>query len=430
MNIKPLHILAFWAVLSACCFSACSKEEWAGGTPSGEPAGLRFAVAPMGAATKVSYEGVTSQFDEGETIGCIIATKDLTADDNTPYTYAANSRWTYTGGYLVLEEVFTRNWTWNNGGQWEETAVNNLIRETTPDANDGFLTIDDQTKTFAFYFYYPYIGISTLTDDYNQAVAEAQADASVPFYQLLQYPNCATADTQTPSGSATDWKDNYLMSAAGTEENSNGMRMYLWTAYPCFVNHTQSTKAQTNHSDFLWVMRDGITQASNQRVNLVFEKKTATIEVESDTPLSSIYFQPQGAQQLYRGRQINLQTGQFSAYKYVSWGTPQQKNVYFTESERLLPYDNSNGAKTNFRLSLPYQEEFLCNLCFTLNNGTEDKAYTIDLSNNIPSLQEGYLYIIHISQSGETTFDIVDWEDGNLEILDPDTDLESETTEP
>ena len=219
------------------------------------------------------------------------------------------------------------------------------------------------------------------------------------------------------------------MSAVDATENYyDGLRRYSWQTYPCFVNHTQSTETQTNHSDFLWVKHEGITQASSQRVNLVFEKKTATIEVESDTPLSSIYFQPQGAQQMYRGRQINLQTGRLTNYS-TSWQL-QQTNFYFTESERLLPYDNSNGAKTNFRLSLPYQEEFLCNLCFTLNNGTEDKAYTIDLSNNIPSLQEGYLYIIHISQSGETTFDIVDWEDGNLEILDPDTDLESETTEP
>ena len=426
MNIKQLHILAFWTVLSACCFSACSEEEWAGGTPGGESAGLRFAVAPMGAATKVSYEGVTSQFDEGETIGCIIATKDLTADNNTPYAYAANSRWTYTGGYLVLEEVFTQNWLWGTG--WQENTVSNLISETTPNADDGFLTIEDQTRTFAFYFYYPYIDASTLTADYNEVGAAAQDGSTTPFYQLLQYPNCATASTQSSSS------DNYyLMSAAGNENStySGSMNyMYLWTAYPCFANHTQSTKTQTNHSDFLWVKCESITHTSNQRVNLVFEKKTATIEVESDTQLSSIYFQPQGAQQLCRGRQINLQTGGFSAYESITWGTIQQQNVYFTESEQLLPYDNSNGAKTNFRLSLPYQEEFLCNLCFTLNNGTEDKAYTIDLSNNIPSLQEGYLYIIHISQSGETTFDIVDWEDGNLEILDPDTDLESETTEP
>lgn len=392
-------------------------------SPSTEPAGLRFAVTPMGATTRVSYNGVGSMFEEGETIGCIIATRDANAADGTPYTYAANSRWTYKGGYLVLDAVFTCKWYWNNGGQWEEISNTTLIKETNPDADDGFLTIEDATKHYAFYFYYPYIGISTLSNDYNQAVSAYQEDASVPFYQLLQYPNCDVTTTTAPTGDATSYKDNYLMSAAGRDEDSNGMRMYSWTTYPCFVNHTQTNKAQMNHSDFLWVSREGITSASSQRVNLQFQKKTATIEVDSDAPLSNIYFQAQGEQQLFRGRQINLQTGGFTNYKFLPWGTPQQKNLYITSTEQLLPYDNSPAESpgTNYRIVLPYQPTFACNLCFTLKEGN---SYTIDLSTNIPSLEKGHLYTIHINQAGETTFDIVDWENDKFEILDPDTDLE------
>lgn len=389
-------------------------------SPSTEPAGLRFAVTPMGATTRVSYDGVESMFDEGETIGCIIATRDANAADGTAYTYAANSRWTYKGGYLVLDAVFTCNWEWNNG--WMEKPNTNLITETKPDADDGFLTIEDATKHYAFYFYYPYIGISTLSNDYNQAVSSYQENASVPFYQLPQYPNCDVTTTTAPTGDATSYKDNYLMSAAGRNEDSNGMRMYLWTAYPSFVNHTQTSKAQINNSDFLWVSREDITSTSSQRVNLQFQKKTATIEVDSDAPLSNIYFQAQGEEQLFRGRQINLQTGGFTNYEFVAWGTPQQKNLYITSTEQLLPYDNSPAESpgTNYRIVLPYQPTFACNLCFTL----EGKSYTIDLSTNIPSLEKGHLYTIHINQAGETTFDIVDWENDRFEILDPDTDLE------
>ena len=389
-------------------------------SPSTEPAGLRFAVTPMGATTRVSYDGVESMFDEGETIGCIIATRDANAADGTAYTYAANSRWTYKGGYLVLDAVFTCNWEWNNG--WMEKPNTNLITETNPDADDGFLTIEDATKHYAFYFYYPYIGISTLSNDYNQAVSSYQENASVPFYQLPQYPNCDVTTTTAPTGDATSYKDNYLMSAAGRNEDSNGMRMYLWTAYPSFVNHTQTSKAQINNSDFLWVSREDITSTSSQRVNLQFQKKTATIEVDSDAPLSNIYFQAQGEEQLFRGRQINLQTGGFTNYEFVAWGTPQQKNLYITSTEQLLPYDNSPAESpgTNYRIVLPYQPTFACNLCFTL----EGKSYTIDLSTNIPSLEKGHLYTIHINQAGETTFDIVDWENDRFEILDPDTDLE------
>ena len=283
-------------------------------SPSTEPAGLRFAVTPMGATTRVSYDGVGSMFDEGETIGCIIATKDANAADGTAYTYAANSRWTYKGGYLVLDAVFTCSWSWNNGGQWEETSNTTLIKETNPDADDGFLTIEDVTKHYAFYFYYPYIGISTLSDDYNQAVSSYQENASVPFYQLPQYPNCDVTNITAPTGDATSYKDNYLMSAAGSTEDSNGMRMYLWTAYPSFVNHTQTSKAQINNSDFLWVSREGITSTSSQRVNLAFEKKMATIEVDSDIQLNDIYFAANKANTLLRGNIINLATGTLIAY--------------------------------------------------------------------------------------------------------------------
>ena len=391
-------------------------------SPSTEPAGLRFAVTPMGATTRVSYDGVGSMFDEGETIGCIIATRDANAADGTAYTYAANSRWTYKGGYLVLEKVYT-NGSWDNNSHTRgENELTNLIAETTPNADDGFLTIQDGSKEYAFYFYYPYIDDTAIYQDAEEAAAQYTADNNTPFYRLISYPNCNTSTT-APTISTDEIKKWILMSTVHSSEVTwDGTGQYSWTTYPCFVNHTQTNKAQMNHSDFLWVSREGITSASSQRVNLQFQKKTATIEVDSDVPLSDIYFQAQGEQQLFRGRQINLQTGGFTNYEFVAWGTPQQKNLYITSTEQLLPYDNSPAESpgTNYRIVLPYQPTFACNLCFTL----EGKPYTIDLSTNIPSLEEGHLYTIHINQAGETTFDIVDWENDRFEILDPDTDLE------
>ena len=287
---KSLHRFRLCLCALVLALAGCTDHELPDApSPSTEPAGLRFTVTPMGATTRVSYDGVGSMFEEGETIGCIIATRDANAADGTAYTYAANSRWTYKGGYLVLDAVFTCSWSWNNGGQWEETSNTTLIKETNPDADDGFLTIEDATKHYAFYFYYPYIGISTLSDDYNQAVSSYQENASVPFYQLPQYPNCDVTNITAPTGDATSYKDNYLMSAAGSTEDSNGMRMYLWTAYPSFVNHTQTSKAQINNSDFLWVSREDITSASSQRVNLQFQKKMATIEVDSDPGRGAIF---------------------------------------------------------------------------------------------------------------------------------------------
>ena len=204
------------------------------------------------------------------------------------------------------------------------------------------------------------------------------------------------------------------------------MRMYLWTAYPSFVNHTQTSKAQINNSDFLWVSREGITSTSSQRVNLIFEKKMATIEVDSDIQLNDIYFAANKANALLRGNIINLATGTLTAYDDPNPNyepSVQKKNKYFKTDEHIIPcYRNQNIDEgiNNYRIVLPYQTTFACNLCFTL----EGKPYTIDLSTNIPSLEEGHLYTIHINQAGETTFDIVDWENDRFEILDPDTDLE------
>lgn len=424
---KSLHRFRLCLCALVLALAGCTDHELPDApSPSTEPAGLRFTVTPMGATTRVSYDGVGSMFEEGETIGCIIATRDANAADGTAYTYAANSRWTYKGGYLVLDAVFTCSWSWNNGGQWEETSNTTLIKETNPDADDGFLTIEDATKHYAFYFYYPYIGISTLSDDYNQAVSSYQENASVPFYQLPQYPNCDVTNITAPTGDATSYKDNYLMSAAGSTEDSNGMRMYLWTAYPSFVNHTQTSKAQINNSDFLWVSREDITSASSQRVNLQFQKKMATIEVDSDIQLNDIYFAANKANTLLRGNIINLATGTLTAYDDPDPNyepSVQKKNKYFKTDEHIIPcYRNQNIDEgiNYYRIVLPYQPTFACNLCFTL----EGKPYTIDLSTNIPSLEEGHLYTIHINQAGETTFDIVDWENDRFEILDPDTDLE------
>ena len=270
--------------------------------------------------------------------------------------------------------------------------------------------------------------VTTVFNAYN-------ADNSLVFYQELQLPNIATNSNlifknqygnNVSLGTSNiiefiiaSYPTGEVRESAGAADWQNPAS-YAWTAYPCFVNHTQTSKAQINNSDFLWVSREGITSASSQRVNLQFQKKTATIEVDSDVPLSNIYFQAQGEQQLFRGRQINLQTGMFT--DYTSDWQVQNSNFQFKQSEQLLPYDNSpaESPSTNYRIVLPYQTTFACNLCFTL----EGKPYTIDLSTNIPSLEEGHLYTIHINQAGETTFDIVDWENDKFEILDPDTDLE------
>lgn len=416
--------------------AACTEQELPDvPSPSAESAGLRFAVTPMGATTRVSYDGVGSMFEDNDTIGCVI-----TIDGQ----YAANSAWHYCAstGMLIFDyywgNVTIQHEYWSET-KWGHISYNNetdnkLISRRSTDiesGTDGFITLK-QSGMYNFYFYYPYIASNLLVNDVKTTFNNYNQENELTFFRELTYPNAANnedltyTDNNNTSQTLTENTFNnyisifYLTGDAYDGTTSSAQFKYTWTAYPCFVNHTQASKAQMNHSDFLWVSREGITSASSQRVNLVFEKKTATIEIDSDIALTDVYLQSQG--ELRRGKQINLQTGELTDYAYSTEynASMQQKNIYFTNTEELLPYDNSNGNKTNYRLVLPAQDAFPCTLHFTLDN----VAREIDLSTNISQLEEGTLYIIHINRAGETTFEIVDWKYGDFELVDPDNDFE------
>lgn len=394
---------------------------------STEPAGLRFAVTPMSAMTRVSYDGVGSMFEDNDNVGCIITVNDQ---------YAANSKWHYyaSTGMLIFDGIWVNN---NNTFSFVNHDNNDLLaRASTGNEadTDGFLTLK-QNGTYNFYFYYPYLTGEMIRTDVTTVLNTYNANNSLVFYRELQLPNIATNSNlsfKNQYGNNVSLQTSNIIDfiiasyptgevreSAGAADWQNPAS-YAWIAYPCFVNHTQTSKAQINNSDFLWVSREGITSASSQRVNLVFEKKTATIEIDSDIALTDVYLQSQG--ELRRGKQINLQTGELTDYAYSTEynASMQQKNIYFTNTEELLPYDNSNGNKTNYRLVLPAQDAFPCTLHFTLDN----VAREIDLSTNISQLEEGTLYIIHINRAGETTFEIVDWKYGDFELVDPDNDFE------
>lgn len=433
---KSLHRFRLCLCVLVLALAGCTGQELPDvPSPSIEPAGLRFTVTPMGATTRVSYDGVGSMFEDNDTIGCVI-----TIDGQ----YAANSAWHYCAstGMLIFDyywgNVTIQHEYWSET-KWGHISYNNetdnkLISRRSTDiesGTDGFITLK-QSGMYNFYFYYPYIASNLLVNDVKTTFNNYNQENELTFFRELTYPNAANnedltyTDNNNTSQTLTENTFNnyisifYLTGDAYDGTTSSAQFKYTWTAYPCFVNHTQTSKAQINNSDFLWVSREGITSASSQRVNLVFEKKTATIEIDSDIALTDVYLQSQG--ELRRGKQINLQTGELTDYAYSTEynASIQQKNIYFTNTEELLPYDNSNGNKTNYCLVLPAQDAFPCMLHFTLDN----VAREIDLSTNISQLEEGTLCIIHINRAGETTFEIVDWEYGDFELVDPDNDFE------
>ena len=409
MNTKYLATRIASCLFGLLCLAGCTEQELPVTPPTGQGQGLCFAVKQTD--TKMSYNNVRSDFEDNEAVGCII-----TIDG----TYTANSKWHYCRetGMLIFDFYWGyKTVDWQN--VWSQIdsddTENNLIgRSGNALETDGFIQLE-QNGTYNFYFYYPYVASDLLRED----VADANNS-----YKALAYPNILTNDfTSSPDVYTQCYVTGEVRESGQAGASwSQTFTTYTWTSYPCFANHTQASKAQINNSDFLWTSRTDITSASNQTVNLIFQKKMATIEVVSDTPLADVYFQAQSAGNLRRGKIIDLSSGTLSDYTYsTEWNaTLLQRNCYFTTDEQILPYNNSADG-TDYRLVLPAQDAFLCNLHFTLN-GT---AHTIDLSDNISNLSEGTLYIIHINRRGETTLEIVDWENEHYEILDPDTNAET-----
>lgn len=421
MNINRLRYicLCLWTVW---LLPSCTDHD--ASVVSNEETGLlRFSVSSINANSRISYDNVHSVFEDNDAIGCIITVNGE---------YAANSKWHYNAstGMLIFDGIWINN---NNTFSFVDYSDNDLlVRANTGDEGntDGFLTLKKE-GTYNFYFYYPYITCEMIRDDVSTTLGSY--DDSQIFYRNLQLPNVAMNSSltfQNQWGSDTQLTDNNILDyanasypvgearATGSEADWQNPATYAWTNYPCFVNHTQTSKQQINNSDFLWVKQEGLNQSANQSINLTFLKKTATIEIDSDIQLSNVYLQANADQSLRRGKSINLQTGKLEDYPYsTSWDASiQQENVYFIETEQLLPYDNLSNAGTNFRVIFPAQDAFPCSLHFTLN----DVPREVDLSTNISSLKEGFLYIIHINQAGETTLEIVDWENEHFEILHPE----------
>lgn len=385
MNIKKQLLLhAAW-----CCIllsiAACSDDRLAEVPSSNVSTGFCFRIEEP--TTRISYNAEASQFENGDAIGCIIATRN-----GDSYDFLANSEWHYNNGILVLA---TENI--NNDG----TVI--LERDTEKDEDSGFIKITGDGNYY-FFFYYPCITDALITADYANATEAYNNDNSIPFYTLLSYPHWYTGTTST-----TD-RSQYTL----CETPANSGQFNAWNSFPCFVNHYQASKKASNYSDFLWCIPSsnstgGLNTGSDNTINLRFKKKTATIEVITDIALQDIYFQSPVERSLLRGKKINLQDGTLSDYTYNQYYGKQQQHMYMETTDLIRPYyTQSSDSKHDYRVMLPAQKDFQCNLYFQLPNETE--YHTLILNEQLTELKEGGLYVIHINRQGESTLEIVDWD--------------------
>ena len=427
--------------------AGCTGQEWEEmNAPEDKTAAFSFSVQDI--QTRVNYDFEHSFFDEGDLVGCVIA--EVNADGT--YTYLRNSAWKYQNGMLVFQYY----WGWKMGtnqrevmyskiypndteyqGQNGQTIVNDKV--IAPDTNKGeeyltspYLTANPDKK-LKFFFYYPYVDNELLAKNYASIISSSESEK----YKLIAYPNCATTTTPLPSTSTdSGWNSITLTGEVHTEDQNTWgqLNKYGWQAYPCFVNHTQgdvNAAGQANdqrlqNSDFLWTASPDINVNSQSRVSLLFQKKTATILVYSETQLDDIYFMANEANTLLRGNIINLATGTLTAYDDPNpYYEPsvQKKNKYFKADERIIPryrgQDIAEGSNYYFyRLVLPAQEECSFKMHFEIAEGGINQDIDLSADDHLSALKEGYLYSIRISKDGKTVIRINDWIDNGSSDLE------------
>lgn len=405
MNTKHIYTRTLLGLLLAVCgLTSCSTEEDFSPTAD-SGTGLRFST--QGAGTRLGYDFERTTFDDKEAIGCVIAEVNGVNE-----TFLCNTKWSYraSDGMLILSE---------------DNAY------ISRDATDESLLKLDNDRTLKFCFYYPYVDGTTLDETRNNSTS----------YKDIVYPNCLTDGEVLPTD-YWNWSEKFLtgeVAANNVDAQYNAYRKYGWTEYPCFVNHTQgvpSAEGKINdirlqNSDFLWVASPEIESTTKHTVNLIFQKKTATILVYCESRLADIYFTPSGNQRLLRGKQIDLSTGLLTDYtepenEWDQNATTQQKNMYFNEDEHIVPcYRGSASADKQqyefYRLVLPAQTGCGINMHilgdFDRDGTTDTQEKVIHLSDDgLTELKEGYLYSIFIASNGSTEIKINDWKYG--EIID------------
>jgi len=431
------------AVLLCTLTFSCTDEVPAPADSAGGESGqgtLRFSIGQSG-NSRLGYDGEYSTvFSDGDAVGCVIAQKDASGN----YTYKNNTLWHYRDGVLVLDslmlykkvKIVHNQWWTEEKEMWVNCPLsdpdNKLIKRTNADSEDGLLTLLDTSMDYAFFFYYPYVTDDVVKRNISAAVGKWNSDTE--FYRSLDYPNWATNATLTFQNN--DWGGTNTLSTQSTSPTDEYFRRYIfvgsigatysngdwqtpvvyaWTACPCFVNRTQTSARQIGNSDFLWVAyttdqkgKGNINAATaTYTVGLTFKKKTAVIEVDCDAPLSDVEFVSSTG--VITGTFINLQTGVRSPYETTTDYETKKKNCINTGT--MLPYVLPDGR---YRLILPPQDKFDCDLNFTLNGTT----YTVALEDNIDALQEGKIYIIHINRAGKCTLEINDWKQGYSGMLE------------
>ena len=428
--------------------------------------------------SRATYSGLSSSFEEGELIGCVIA--DLSS--GTPE-YLANSAWSYHtvesspasfGSSIKLEKLFDKD----NNAIDISTGANTILRHLTTDELTEaeidpadplapyYIKLLNETADYAFYFYYPYVDEEILKSEMtgtlnsnNQLVIdfsqypfanakETQDSKTETIYNLLE-------EDQSKSKFIKDYVLISPLSNDGTEKN--GILTSSWKEYTCgatmnFASDDEKIKLKKlNNSDFMYeavTMTEGklpinVANAKSE-ISVVMHKKMVTMDlyVLDDVIEGSLRLLPGAVNykpSMWRLKRFDLSTGQFTSnLNYVDpWnGTTLEKNSrYISDSNRpIIPCKIGEITETLagqeaqhytiYRVILPPQSasEFRCSLSFRAE-GHEKELTLNEMHQNsgIKSLQSGHYYKLRFTKINEKYgfhLEIDDWIKGDEISLD------------
>lgn len=424
---------------------------------------LRFGVpAHSGVVSRVADSGVSSTFEDGDKVGCVIAFRNSDND----YDFQATTQWHYSAstGMLVLDEIYKTAGT--ECSRHVPTADDVICRFPDTKVNDGYVQLNADGREYCFFFYYPFINSDRLMEDFISYVNNKDPyKLNAPFsgYRMEQTPNWTISSTQNKQEMIVigmpDATTSYFYDTEYTDGTYRVHPHFNWKQFPCFASIAQGSTKQLNNSNFMWVsyvmdQKDPSRPVTKEdkdthyTVNLQFRKKFAAIDLVIDDPEIStadgdIYYRntPEDDNGTYSnyiriGRKFDISTGQFSDYPQLFQERQFGQSGYSNKTEwpcirasHLCDSYEDNDYKGGYnkirpcplgggvyRMVLPPQDNFKCELHFR-KNGVE---HAIDLYSKLPELRENTLYTIRLTSAGDWNIIITDWEDGSNMLIEED----------
>ena len=422
------------AMTALCIVTACTDNmEVAEEAITGDTtAGYTFTI-DGDAVTRLSHSGVTTTFESGEAVGCILCTMDT--DGN--YAYKANSKWTYSGGYLVPTTIYTTSSaTDDNSTTTSSTTSADVPTYSSASSsdllayNDNYVYVISSDRLYPF-FYYPFIDNNTYSYVPSYSVSSTTENTGDTEVTDDTDDTGDTEDTTEDETTETETTTYLLMGLAGESTDTNysditttgedgtqtstgyKTKTYAWTSYPVFINTDQSAESATDddgntttttykqdYSDFLWTSYPtGISSYSTGEINLEFEKKTATIEIDADEAISNVALYPttssESTGRIDVGNYINLQTGEYDTDSYNGLS-----NHRLTSStDYITPLTVTSG--TDYRFILPPQTSLTGNevLKFIYDSDDDETTRTIKLTDIASKLEAGKYYKVNVEKN-------------------------------